>query len=331
MKRNWTKILSILAIVLSLSTVGVQIFIMATSEQESEAQYKGLIKQHYQIFAPPIPDKVSFCGEKIPIDNVFVREALDRELTLIMYQQSTTFLILKRAERFFPEIEKVLKEQGVPDDIKYLAVAESSLANAVSGAKAEGVWQFVEPTAKEYGMEVSAEWDDRYDLRISTIAACKYLKQKQAKFNDWALACASYNAGEAGVRGRMRDQKCDNYWKLYTNNETSRYVYRIIAYKLIMENPQQYGYYFRMKDTYQPIPTKEIKVDTTINDLFAFAQKINVPYLYLKRLNPALRDSKLINKTGKIYRLKIPNEEGLSYGELTESFRNERLVIQNDI
>ncbi len=185
-------------------------------------------KENYQNFAAPFPDKVEFCGQEVPIDNILVREALDMELNLIMYNHSMTFLILKKAERYFPEIEAILKNQNIPEDIKYLAVAESGLANLVSPAKAEGVWQFVLPTAKEYGLEDFEGWDERYDLEKSTIAACKYLRNKKSVFNDWALACASYNSGETGVKNRMREQGSDNYWELYTNTETSRYVYRII-------------------------------------------------------------------------------------------------------
>ena len=328
MTKNWTKELSIIAIILSISAIIMGIFIMAkTAPKNDEAQYRDLVKQYYQNFAAPIPEKVTFCGQEVPIDNVFVREALDRELISIMYNHSTTFLILKRAERYFPEIEKVLKSQNIPDDIKYLAVAESGLANVISPARAEGFWQFVLPTAKEYGLDTLVGWDERYDLEKSTIAACQYLKNKKAIFNDWPLACAAYNSGETGVKNRMKDQGCDNYWDLYTNTETSRYVYRIIAYKLIMENPQQYVYYFRKKDTYLAIPTQELIIDSSINDLYAFAKHVNVPYKYLRNLNPAIRGSKIVNKNNKKLKLFIPSSNSLSWENLTKDLKHESIQI----
>lgn len=328
MTKNWTKGLSIVAIVLSGCAIVMGIFVMAkTAPKNDEAQYRELVKQYYQNFAAPIPEEVTFCGKEIPIDNIFVREALDRELISIMYNHSNTFLILKRAERYFPNIETILKSQGVPDDIKYLAVAESGLANVTSPAKAEGFWQFVLPTAKEYGLDTLVGWDERYDIEKSTIAACQYLKDKKELFKDWALACAAFNSGETGVKNRMKDQDCNNYWDLYTNTETSRYVYRIIAYKLIMENPQQYGYYFRKKDTYLPIPTEELIVDSSINDLYVFAKQINVPYKYLRNLNPAIRGSKIVNKSNKKLKILIPAYKGLSWENLTKDLKHESIQI----
>ena len=329
MVRNWNKGLNIIAIVLSVCAISMGIFVMAkTAPKNDDAQYRELIKENYQNFAAPFPDKVEFCGQEVPIDNILVREALDMELNLIMYNHSKTFLILKKAERYFPEIEAILKNQNIPEDIKYLAVAESGLANLVSPAKAEGVWQFVLPTAKEYGLEDFEGWDERYDLEKSTIAACKYLRNKKSVFNDWALACASYNSGETGVKNRMREQGSDNYWELYTNTETSRYVYRIIAYKLIMENPQQYGYYFRKKDTYQPIPVKELIIDSSINDLYAFAKHVNVPYKVLRNLNPVIRGSKIVNKNNKKLKLYIPTSEGLSWKNITKNIKNEPIRLR---
>ncbi|MCK9162938.1 MAG: lytic transglycosylase domain-containing protein [Bacteroidales bacterium] len=329
MEKNWNKGLSIIAIVLSVSAISMGIFIMAKdAPRNSEAQYRELVKENYQTFAAPFPDKVTFCGQEVPIDNILVREALDMELNLIMYNHSKTYLILKKAERYFPEIESILKTQNIPDDIKYLAVAESGLANLVSPAKAEGFWQFVLPTAKEYGLDEFEGWDERYDLEKSTIAACQYLRKKKAIFNDWALACASYNSGETGVKNRMKEQGCNNYWELYTNSETSRYVYRIIAYKLIMENPQQYGYYFRAKDTYQPIPVSELIIDSSINDLYAFAKYLDIPYKHLRNLNPVIRGSKIVNKKNKELKLYIPTKDGLSWENLTRDIKDEPVRLR---
>ena len=329
MVRNWNKGLNVIAIVLSVCAISMGIFVMAkTAPKNDDAQYRELIKENYQNFAAPLPDKVTFCGQEVPIDNIFVREALDMELNLIMYNHSKTFLILKKAERYFPEIEAILKNQNIPEDIKYLAVAESGLANLVSPAKAEGFWQFVLPTAKEYGLDEFVGCDERYDLEKSTIAACQYLRNKKNVFNDWALACASYNSGETGVKNRMKEQGCDNYWELYTNTETSRYVYRIIAYKLIMENPQQYGYYFRKKDTYQPIPVKELVIDSSVSDLYAFAKQMDVPYKVLRNLNPVIRGSKIVNKNNKKLKFYIPTSEGLSWKNITKNLNNEPIRLR---
>lgn len=329
MKKNWNKSLNIIAIMLSLSAISIGIFIMAKdAPKNSEIQYRELIRANYQTFSAPFPNKLSFCGEDVPIDNIFVREALDREITIIMYNHSKTYLILKRAERYFPIIEPILKKNNIPDDIKYLAVAESALENVVSPAKAEGVWQFLEPTAKEYGLDIFEGWDERYDLEKSTIAACKYLSDKKKSFGDWALTCASYNSGERGLRRRMVEQDCNNYWELFTNTETSRYIYRIMAYKLIMENPQQYGYYFRKLDTYQPIPLRELIIDSSVNDLYAFAKHINIPYRHFRTLNPVIRESKIVNKKNRQLRLYIPMKDGLSWEKITKNIKEEKLKIK---
>ena len=328
-KHSRLKKLSISSAILLVIAIGSTLFIMSNREVDPDTHYKNMLKKHYKVFSPIIPNKVSFCGEEVPIDNIFVREALDRELVVIMYQHSNTFMIMKRAGRYFPEIERILKEEGVPDDLKYLAVAESALTNAVSPAKAEGYWQFLASTAKAYGLEVSPTWDDRYDLAISTRAAARYLKSKHKAFNnDWALASASYNAGERGVRNRMREQGCDNYWDLLINTETSRYVYRIIAYKIIMENPHNYGYYLREKDVYREIDTRVVEVDTSIASLFKFAEEMNIPYLQLKRLNPALRSNKLDNKSGKTYKIRIPKKGGISYKKSIKNIGSKKFEFE---
>lgn len=319
MKRNnYTLTLSICAIVLSTCAISLNFFTMATSKPDPEDVYKTTVTDHLHNFSAPLPQQLSFCREEVPLDNIFVREALDRELTSIMYQHGTTFQILKKSWRFFPEIEQYLKEYGAEDDLKYLAVAESALSDVVSPAKAAGFWQFMPKTAKEYGLIVTEEWDERYDLKKATRAAVEYLKASYSRFGDWALTCAAYNCGEAGVKKQMANQECKDYWSLNINSETSRYVYRILAYKILMENPQQYGFYVRLRDCHQPLQYETITIDSTITNMQAFAKKLNCPYKYFKTLNPQLRAHKLTNPNKKKYTFKIITKENLSYSNALE-------------
>ena len=317
-KNNYTLILSICAIALSICAISLNFFVMATHRPDEEEVYKSAVKSELHNFSAPLPKELTFCGQEVPLDNIFVREALDRELTSIMYQHGTTFQILKRSWRFFPEIEQYLKEYGGYDDLKYLAVAESALSDVVSPAKAAGFWQFMPKTAKEYGLIVTEEWDERYDLKKATQAAVEYLKSSYSRFGDWALTCAAYNCGEAGVKRQMEKQGCKDYWGLAINSETSRYVYRILAYKILMENPQQYGFYVRMKDCHQPLQYDTITIDSTITNMPMFAKKLNFPYKYFKILNPQVRSDKLTNPNKKTHTFKIISEENISYSKALE-------------
>lgn len=321
-KFNWALLLSIVAVVMGVASVCCQIFIFSKQAPQPEAEYRNMINQHLQNFSAPMPDTLSLCGEEVPMDNVFVREALDRELTAIMYQHGSTFLILKRSWRFFGEIESLLAEFDAPEDLKYLAVAESALNDVTSPAKASGFWQFMPTTAREYGLEVNDEWDERYDLRKSTAAAVKYLKASQKRLGNWALACAAYNCGEAGVRAKMRQQECNSYWELAINSETARYVYRILAYKILMQNPQQYGFYVRKKDCHQPLEYNEVVVDTSITNMAAFAKKLNCPYKYFIQINPCVRSNKLTNKTRKKYVFRTLKENSLSWSYLCSKIKD---------
>jgi len=259
-------------------------------------------------YAVPTPDSLYFAGERVPLENFDVRESLDMELHKVSYWHSELFLYLKRANRFFPVIEPILKKNGIPDDFKYVCVAESGLTNAVSPAKAEGFWQFMEPTAKSYGLEVNDEVDERYHVKKATEAACKYLKAKYRKFGTWTLAAASYNAGDGGVNRFMEYQDEESYYDLALYEETARYVYRALAMKVIMEHPQQFGFHYRQKDLYPVIDTKEVEVDTAITDLAAFAKSQGTNYKLIKLLNPWLRDRKLKNKNKKTYYIAVPTE-----------------------
>lgn len=305
-----------IAVVLSLCAIIMQIFVYARSKPNDEDFYRQNVIENQHNFSAPLPEDLVFCDDVVPMDNVFVREALDRELNYLMYQHASTFIILKRAWRFFPEIEQYLKNNNAPDDLKYLCVAESALNNVTLPAKAEGFWQFMPQTAKQYGLVVNECYDERYSLEKATAAAAKYLKGSRSRLGDWALACAAYNCGENGLRSRMKEQGISSYWDLALNNETARYVYRILAYKVIMQNPRQYGFYLRSQDAYQPIEYKTIKVDSTINDFYSFSKQNGVAYKYFKLSNPELRAKKLLNKEGRTYYLRIPTEDSYSWSKL---------------
>lgn len=250
--------------------------------------------------------KMDFSGEEVPTFMADVQERLDKEMITNMNYHTNTTLVIKRANKVFPIIEPILAKYGVPDDFKYLAVIESSLVNAVSPAGARGVWQFMPATAKEKGMEVSDEVDERYHLEKSTEAACKYLLVAKEKFGSWTLAAASYNGGMNGISKKMDEQQVDNYYDLLLTEETSRYVFRILALKEIMKNSDKYGFRIPNEALYYAIPTKKIVIDTTITDLAKFAKTQGVNYKILKIHNPWLRDKKLTVTTGKKYEIEIP-------------------------
>lgn len=252
------------------------------------------------------PMQMEFAGEPVPYFINDVKERLDREMITNINFHTNTTLVIKRANKVFPVIEPILKQYGVPDDFKYLAVIESSLVNAVSPAGARGIWQFMPETAKEKGMEVTDQVDERYHLEKSTVAACKYLLEAKNKFGDWTLAAASYNGGMAGITRRLQEQEVANFYDLLLTEETSRYVFRILALKEIMQNPAKYGFDMPKEVLYQSIPVKKIEIDSTITNLATFAKSQGINYKILKIHNPWLRDKKLINKTGKKYELEIP-------------------------
>lgn len=254
------------------------------------------------------PEAIDFAGEAAPLQITDVKERLDRELLINANLDATTALILKRANRVFPIIEPILQQYGVPNDFKYLAVIESGLINAVSPSGAKGVWQFMPDTAKESGMEVNDVIDERYHLEKSTEAACKYFLAAKQKFGSWTLAAASYNGGMNGLSKKIEEQKVTNYYDLGLTEETSRYVFRILALKEIMKQPAKYGFSLYPSDLYTLIPTKKIAVDSTITDLSTFALAQGINYKLLKIHNPWLRDKKLANPTKKKYEIKIPLE-----------------------
>lgn len=248
-----------------------------------------------------------FAGESLPMHNFDVRERLDRELTVNSYWHSSTVLHLKRASRYFPVMEKILAEETVPDDFKYLAVAESSLENAVSPAGARGLWQFMESTAESYGLEVNREVDERYHLEKSTRAFCDHIKHLKERFGSWPLAAAAYNMGEAALSRELERQEMSSYFDMNLSDETMRYVFRLVAIKEIVQHPRKYGFYLELEEMYAPLNDyREVEVTESIEKLGAFAKEHGTTYRMLKLYNPWLRTYKLPNSSGKTYLIKVP-------------------------
>lgn len=284
--------------------------ILRPVHSEGEDDKKPLIEPEnsYAIFPVDIPESLEFSGEKVPLDQVDIFEALDREILVNTYWQSQTLLFLKRGNRYFPTIEKILKKYNVPDDFKYLAVAESGLMNVISPSNAVGFWQLLKGTAIELGLEVNNEVDERYHLEKSTEAACKYLLESYKKYNSWTMAAASYNAGRRGVGRQISRQTDSDYYDLLFTEETSRYLFRILAYKLIMSNPGDYGFYISEESMYPEIPSFEVTIEGKVNNLTEFANRYHITYKILKFMNPWLRDSFLNNSSNKSYFVKIPRK-----------------------
>lgn len=262
-----------------------------------------------QQFVVPIeiPSTAVFAGEKIPLDNFDVREALDRELLVNSYFHSQTILYLKKAPRYFHFIEPILKKNNIPDDFKYLALAESGFLERISSpAGAVGLWQFMKKAATENGLEINTEVDERYNMEKSTDAACRYLKKSYREYGNWITVAASYNAGVGGIKRQTDVQDSKNYFDLWLNDETSRYIYRILALKMILEKPEKYGFKVTEKEKYPILKCKEITLKGSVTNLAEYAHKQGVNYKILKYFNPWLRQSYLKNPTGKSYTLKIP-------------------------
>lgn len=260
----------------------------------------------YEIKALKIPEGLNFAGELIPLHIQDVKERMDRELLVNTYWQSNSLLMLKRANKFFPIIEPILKKNGIPDDFKYLALIESGLLNVTSPAGARGVWQIMKGTAKENGLEVNTNVDERYHLEKATEVACKYLRKSYERFDSWTLAAAAYNGGNYGMARRLKSQRVEDYYDLLLGEETGKYLFRIVAVKEIMSNPKMYGFIFDQEDLYNLEKTRIIEVDTVITDIALFAQNFGINYKIMKIHNPWLRENKLNNKSRKLYKIKLP-------------------------
>lgn len=304
MKMNDLKWGRIILPVFILAQVVIIFMLISSAKSESE-QISSEIKTGFK--AVKIPDEVFFVGEKMPLEQFDVREALDRELLSNAYFHSQTIRYMKLAPRFFPVIEPILKERGIPDDFKYLAVAESGFnPRAVSPAGAVGFWQFLKGTGQQYGLEINNEIDERYHIEKSTVAACKYLLDAYNKYGNWTLVAASYNGGMARVQSQQFRQKITGYYDLLFVEETQRYVFRIAALKLIMENPEDYNFYVSEEEKYPIIKTREVEISGPVKNFADFAIEQGINYKLLKDFNPWLRDDKLTNATGKKFKVKIP-------------------------
>lgn len=311
MKRN-SKYIVITATV-ALSMGATLPFLLGNSVLNPEQQS---VKSEvpYCVTSPTVPDKITFAGQNIDLQRYDHRERMDRELMSFTYMHSTTMLTVKRANRYFPIIEPILKANGLPDDFKYLAVIESNLNPlAKSPAGAAGLWQFMPATGRDFGLEVNNNIDERYHVEKETKAACKYLKEAYKKYGNWLCVAAAYNAGQARISTQLQKQMASQAVDLWLVEETSRYMFRLLAAKAVISNPQRYGFLLKREHLYPPIPYTEVTVTTGIDNLAQFAKDKEITYAQLKDANPWLRDASLMNKSGRTYVLKIPTKAGMYY------------------
>ncbi|WP_347374650.1 lytic transglycosylase domain-containing protein [Aequorivita sp. Q41] len=282
--------------------------INAVQKTPTNENFKEKIVNDYNVYALPLPDTMDFAGEAVPLNNPDIRERMDRELLVNTYWQSNGLLLFKRANKYFPLLEPLLKKYGLPDDFKYLAVAESGLEYTSSPVGASGIWHFMKGTGLEYGLEINDYVDERYNLEKATMVAAEYLKKSKEKFGSWTMAAASYNAGVGGMNKQINRQKETSYYDLLLNDETSRYVFRIMALKEIMTHPKKYGFNFTENDLYVNVPTFKVKVNTAVEDWAEWVKQYGINYKILKLHNPWLRDTYLKNASGKEYFIEIPEK-----------------------
>ena len=319
--------IALLFTVLIAATAGIFLHFTGT-KSDKDKEYREAFMNDTRFYSVPLPETIEFAGEKVPLDMYHVRESLDRELLVNTNWHSNTLLTLKRAARYFPMIEPILKKNGIPDDFKYLAIIESGLMNVVSPSNAAGFWQFLDKTGRQYGLEVTSEVDERYHHRKATEAACKYLKDAYITFGSWTRAAAAYNAGQGRISRESERQEIDNYYDMYLNPETARYIYRILAVKLIFEDPTAYGYYLRNKDLYPPVPVNSYKVDADITNLVNFAKSKNSTYRILKEFNPWLRTDQLKVSSGKTYVIELPDNAWLKQKKLMEGIADPDAIFK---
>lgn len=313
---------------LSILTVG-GMFLPALESTASEPSLFETQPVFSPVVTPSVPHSMTFCGQKIDLDRTDMYERLDRELTSMAYTHGTTLLTIKRANRYFPVIMPILRQAGVPDDIIYLACIESSLNPlAVSGAKAAGLWQFMPATAKEFGLEVNDYVDERYHPEKATKAACKYLKNAYSKFGNWESVAASYNAGQGRISSERERQQQESAFDLFLNQETSRYIFRMLAMKAIMESPQIYGFRLHDYDLYQPYDYTTVKVSKPVEDWATWAADHGISYMQLREHNPWIRARSLPNKTGKTYEVKIPSAKSLSRSTRQIKTYNDNWIVK---
>ena len=294
----------------------IRLFTFSSKQEINDELYKKHFAENYKIFTVNIPADLNFAGEQVPLQDFEVRERIDREFLVNTYWQSQTLLLIKRANRWLPLISSILKQHNIPDDFKYLTIVESGFTLGVSSKGAAGFWQFMPTTAQAYGLTINDEIDERYHVEKSTEAACKLLKDSYRALGNWTLVAASFNVGLNGLQRQMTKQKVTSYYDLLLNEETARYVFRILAIKEIIKNPREYGFVIRKKDLYPPILSQTIQVDSSITNMAIFAEKAGINYKLLKYFNPWLRSDTLKNLGRKSYRIKIPHPSVKNYDEL---------------
>lgn len=301
-------ILMVLGVVFVISTLifAVQIGQADNTASENTKAVEKNVSEGYRISAIDIPEDLNFAGEPVPQEDPEIMERVDREFLVNTYWQSNALLLMKRANKYFPIIEPILAKNGIPDDFKYLAVAESGLDNVVSSARATGFWQIMKATGKQYGLEINANVDERYHLEKSTEVACKYLNWHKKKYGNWTLAAAAYNTGTGSVDKYLGIQKVNDYYDLLLGQETGRYVFRIMAIKEILSHPEKYGFDIEKEDLYSAVPTFKVEVAKPVADFADFAKEYEINYKVLKRHNPWLREAHLNNQSGKKYTIEIP-------------------------
>lgn len=303
------------------------VFFMSARNSKQVQQERPLVSSFTTI--PDFAPATEIAGEKVNLTRYDMHERYDRELTSFCYTHNVTTLIIKRANRLFPILEPILKEQGIPEDFIYLCAIESTLnPRALSPVKAAGLWQIMEATGKQYGLEINAFVDERYNMEKATVAASKYLKQAYSKYGNWMTVAASYNAGQGRISGELDKQLADDVFDLWLNEETNRYPFRMMALKEIMSNPYKYGFVLKSNQLYKPIRTKTVTVTYPIDDLAAFAKKQGVTYGQLKEFNPWLRNRSLPNKTGKAYSIQIPVQEDLYYDDKSTAVYRKNWVVE---
>lgn len=294
------------AIIIKTATTSGRANILERTKPEGAGlRWSGGADTTYRVSPISVEGELFFAGERVPLEDSEVRERLERELHLNTFWHSNTIMALKLANRYFGDIEKILAENGVPSDFKYLPLIESNFRNDVSPAGAVGFWQFVPATGKSYHLEINSEVDERYNIEKSTAAACAYLKKSKEQLGTWTLAAASYNLGLPGMNNRVRDQKTNNFYEMYFNPETSRYIFRMLAMKIIFSNIEKAGFDIKTEELYQPYKYKIVEIDTGIPNIADFAAQYGLRYKHIKMLNTWLREAKLTNKEHKKYQIKI--------------------------
>lgn len=327
-----TKVLFIIAIssliLMIIMAFIVSIVAIRTANKRPVSLEQIVIQSHDIEFC----DNIYFAGERVPLEMFNIRERYERELLSNTYFHSNTMVLLKRSKRWFPVIEPILKEHGIPEDFKYLCVIESYLSNVVSPAGAAGFWQFMKSTAEEYGLEISKDVDMRYNVELETIAACKYFLKAYEKFGSWTLVAAAYNAGSSRISKFIKEQGATSYYDLLMAEETERYVFRILAIKTIFENPEKYGIYVSDKLSYEPYKYTTVKVDENIENWAEFAKEHDITYKLLKTFNPWLRSNSLNVKKGKSYEIKIPKRPfNMTHGHVMNLIGDEQFLLNDSL